>query len=116
MPKHLVPEAQPGDPNFEPVDRYTLFHLGVGLGMSYLDIKLPTALAISIGWELLERPLKRYAPHIFPDASQDSPANAVSDAAANMVGWMAGEAFKHTERSKRTLQDLKSLNYSQRSW
>lgn len=82
-----VREARPGDPNFVPIDRYTPLHIGVGAGLAYLGFSFPTTLAISIGWELVERPLKRHAPAIFPNPTMDGPANSIMDVVANLAGW-----------------------------
>ena len=71
--------------NHKPVDRFTLVHALSGVVAAKLGLQPSTVIVIAIGWELLERPLKRKYPTFFPHPSQDSFINATLDAGA-MVG------------------------------
>jgi hypothetical protein len=90
---YLAPElrgtatAQPGEINHDVVDRYTLGHVAAGLLFGLGRVPWWAALALAVGWELVERPLKDQYPHAFPYSSQDTVANAVGDIVAVMAGW-----------------------------
>jgi|TARA_R110000824_G_scaffold93519_8_gene226116 hypothetical protein len=71
--------------NHKPVDRFTLVHALSGVIAAKLGLQPSTVIVIAIGWELLERPLKRKYPTFFPHPSQDTLINASLDAGA-MVG------------------------------
>lgn len=77
----------PDGTNHVAVDRFTVVHLLVGLGLGAVGIPLPIVAGIAIGWEIVERPLKREFRESFPNPSQDSPENMVFDVAAMMGGW-----------------------------
>ena len=47
------------------------------------------ALTLAVGWEFAERPLKNSFPRAFPNATQDTFANAFCDVLAVMAGWGA---------------------------
>lgn len=81
--------ARPGEINFPAVDRFTLAHLGVGVLLGLIGLRWWAAAGTAIGWELIERPLKRRIPELFPHSTQDTLANAATDATAMMVGWGA---------------------------
>lgn len=72
--------------NTEAIDRFTLAHLVVGYGLGRVGVSFPISAAIALGWELLERPLKERTPHLFPNPSQDSAPNALTDVAAVLIG------------------------------
>jgi len=86
--------AAPGEINHPIVDTFTLVHFGVGALLSILGASHKQALAVSIGWELFEGPLKRAMPQIFPHATQDTVANKVGDFAANTLGYLAMEKLR----------------------
>lgn len=69
------------------VDRFTLAHAGVGAVYGLLGFGWAPVVALAIGWELLERPLKNALPGAFPHATQDTAANALMDAAAVITAW-----------------------------
>jgi hypothetical protein len=71
------------------LDDYTVMHLALGAAYGAMGASAKQALAIAVGWELAERPLKRLAPGIFPTESQDSPQNALGDVLATLAGWYA---------------------------
>jgi hypothetical protein len=79
--------ARPGEINHAAIDGFTIGHAMVGVGLALLGIPWWGALAVAIGWELVERPLKTTMPEVFPHASQDTFTNAFFDAAGMMTGW-----------------------------
>jgi len=83
-----IAPARPGEINYDLVDRFTLIHGAVGFVMGSVRVPLPLVALAAIGWELIERPLKRQHPTLFPRRSQDSFQNAVGDALAMMTGYL----------------------------
>jgi hypothetical protein len=81
------PTAQPGTINGDLLDRFTLAHAGVGAVYGLMNLSLPAAAVLAIGWEVVERPLKDEFPELFPHSTQDTLANAALDAAAVLAGW-----------------------------
>lgn len=81
------PVASPGTINGDMLDRFTLAHAAVGAVYGLAGLGGAPVVALALGWELLERPLKDAAPQLFPHATQDTAANAIADAAAVIVGW-----------------------------
>jgi hypothetical protein len=79
--------AKPGEINYHLFDRYTIAHGCVGVGLGVMRAKWWQALLFTIGWEIIETPLKRAFPRAFPYSSEDSLANAVGDSMAVMAGW-----------------------------
>jgi hypothetical protein len=71
------------------IDRFTGGHFLFGLALGALGASEGQAVAVAVGWELAEGPLKRIAPGAFPHPSQDSTANATMDALAMLSGWWA---------------------------
>lgn len=86
--------ARPGEVNYPVVDRFTLLHAGFGALLSILGASRNQTLAVAIGWELLERPLKRSMPQIFPNSTQDTIANMIGDAIAMKLGYLAMEKLR----------------------
>ena len=86
--------ARPGEVNYPIVDRFTLVHAGFGALLSIMGASRNQALAVAIGWELLERPLKRSMPQIFPHSTQDTILNMIGDAVANYLGYSAMEKLR----------------------
>ena len=74
--------------NSSPVDKFTLAHAAGGAGLAAVGVSLPFAVLVAIGWELVERPLKKQYPSWFPHPSQDSTVNALLDAGAVIVGYL----------------------------
>lgn len=68
-------------------DRWTLGHAAAGVVYAWMGLKWPTALVAAVGWELLENPLKRNLPTVFPDSCQDSAPNAVGDILAVVAAY-----------------------------
>jgi len=77
----------PGEVNWDPLDRWTFGHFGVGAVLGLMRVPWWQALIAAVGWDLLERVLKSKWPGIWPHPSQDTPQHMVVDAAAWMLGW-----------------------------
>lgn len=88
-----VRRALPGQINGDAVDRFTIGHAAVGVIMGLARAPWWFAIPVAIGWELVETPLKRRVPQIFPRSTADRPVNAFFDAAAMIGGWAAMRAF-----------------------
>ncbi len=86
--------AQPGEVNYGWADKYTFAHFGAGLLLNlYSKDRVPFwgALAVAVGWEVLEYILKNTSPKLFvPYEGQDSAKNIVVDIAAVCFGWWLG--------------------------
>ena len=82
-------EAPPADAQL-PVDLCTIGHLAVGFAIATSGVKLPGAMAIGVGWEIAEQPLKRKYPRAFSNARPDSTLHSVLDAMAVVAGWYLG--------------------------
>jgi hypothetical protein len=79
--------ARPGEINGDAVDRFTLAHYAFGVMLGAGRLPWWAVPLVAIGWEALERPLKRHIPGAFPHASQDSWPNMIGDALAVIAGW-----------------------------
>jgi hypothetical protein len=80
--------------NVAHLDRYTIGHAVLGFVAARAGLSLPWTALIAIGWELAEDDLKVQFPKIFPEASADSKANALTDVVAVVGGHVAGRASK----------------------
>ena len=89
-----VRAAKPGEVNYELVDVYTLAHAGWGFILGKKGIGFAEVAMASIGWEIIERPLKNHLPAIFPKSSQDSLQNSIVDATATIAGWWVAQKLK----------------------
>jgi hypothetical protein len=69
-------------------DRFTLAHAAIG-AVYGLALPLLGALGLALLWELVENPLKRVLPRVFPHPTKDTLRNAVGDVLAVMSGWAA---------------------------
>ena len=88
-------EAEAGEINGDPFDRFTLAHLAVGGALGYMRLPFALALAAGVGWELIERPLKEIAPELFPNATQDTLPNATGDTFAVLAGWFVASKLRY---------------------
>jgi hypothetical protein len=82
-------QARPGEINGDGVDRFTIGHAAFGVLMGLGRVPLWAAVAVAVGWELIENPLKDRFPEAFPHASHDTFENASMDAIAMVAGWGA---------------------------
>jgi hypothetical protein len=89
----MTERAQPGQINYPLVDRFTVGHLAVGTMLGLIAAPWWLAVGTAITWELLEVPLKRTYPGLFPHRSIDTPINKVGDVAAMVAGWAAMRAL-----------------------
>ena len=78
--------ALPGEINYEPIDRFTAAHAAVGFVMGAARVPMPLVITAAVGWEIIERPLKRAHSSLFPSQTQDSFQNATVDALAMILG------------------------------
>jgi len=78
--------AKPGKINYEAFDRFTVAHFGVGVALGLARAPWWLIIVGALGWELLERPLKRKVPKMFPHSTQDTASNAIVDASAVIAG------------------------------
>lgn len=81
------PTARSGEPNADAFDRYTFGHLAAGVLLGLARARALPVIVLALGWEIIERPLKNALPSWFPYSSQDTPENAIVDAAAVLIGW-----------------------------
>lgn len=88
------PGAKKPGINVDPVDRFTLVHGAVGFGLGYARVPWWGALMLSVGWEILENPLKEALPWTFPNPSRDSLANSTFDAIGLMGGWYVAKRLR----------------------
>jgi hypothetical protein len=76
------------------VDGYTLAHGFWGLFWGVTRTPWWLSLGFAVGWEIIERPLKRAWPAPFYKENgvptQDSLANSIGDVSAWMLGWGVG--------------------------
>jgi hypothetical protein len=76
----------PNDP-IHLVDRYTLGHAMLGFLAGLRGVPWYATLGVAIAWELVENPLKRALPQVFPVAIPDTIENASLDLVATMAGY-----------------------------
>jgi hypothetical protein len=73
----------------QPIDRFTIGHVAWGVMLGLGSVPWWATLGQAVIWELIENPLKRALPQVFPDARPDTFANSFFDIAACMAGWGA---------------------------
>lgn len=81
---------QLGAENQTAIDRFTAGHAAVGLLLRLGRLPWWAALAIAVGWEVIETPIKNAMPRAFPFPTADSFANAATDVVAVMTGYGLG--------------------------
>lgn len=84
------PTASLGTINGDPADRFTIAHGIGGVFIGLTNAPIGAAIALAIGWEVLERYLKDRMPEAFPHPSQDRLQNSILDACAVLIGWGVG--------------------------
>ncbi len=90
--------ALPGEVNYGLIDRWTVGHVGVGTWMGLLRFPWWGALLVSVGWEIIERPLKDRIFWKMTGATQDTLPNAIVDVIATMAGWGIMKALPPQKR------------------
>ncbi len=86
--------AQPGEINYPPFDRYSMFHGLVGVAAGLIGLGFWPTLGIAVGWELVEHVLKNLIPALFVYPSQDTLANSVGDVLSVLFGWALATALR----------------------
>ncbi|HVV50168.1 MAG TPA: hypothetical protein VHO06_10950 [Polyangia bacterium] len=86
--------ARPGEINYAPFDRYSLFHGLVGLAAGLVGLGFWPMLGIAVGWEIVEHVLKNLVPAVFAYPTQDTLANSVGDVLSALYGWALGTALR----------------------
>lgn len=89
--------TRPGDP-VPYVDRFTVGHGMVGFLLGMARLPWWAALLGAVGWELVENPLKRAAPRLFPVGIPDTIENSGIDVAAWMAGWALAQTLPTEKR------------------
>lgn len=79
--------AAPGEINYAPLDRYSLFHGLVGVAAGLIGLGFWPTLGIAVGWEIVEHILKNLVPAVFAYPTQDTLVNSIGDVLSAMVGW-----------------------------
>ena len=88
-------EAVAGEINYPAVDRFTAAHYAWGVILGAARLPWWGAAIFAVGWEFVERPLKRAMPKAFPHSTQDTIANATGDAIAMMAGYGTWQLMTH---------------------
>lgn len=68
-------------------DRFTLGHGMVGACLGLAGVPWWFALAVAVGWDVIENPLKRALPRVFPDQRPDTLPHVAVDISAWMLGY-----------------------------
>jgi len=94
--------AYPGEINYPPLDRFTAAHYAVGVILGAARVPWWGALIFAVGWEIIERPIKRAAPRLFPHGTQDTVPNMICDALAMVGGYTTWQLLPPapTERAR----------------
>lgn len=79
--------AQPGEVNYDTVDRFTLVHFSIGVIYAQLHFTFIVVALLAVVWEWVENPLKVLLPKLFPHASADTLRNSIGDIVAVIAGW-----------------------------
>lgn len=79
--------ARPGEINYAPLDRYSLFHGLVGVAAGLIGLGFWQTFAVAVGWEIVEHVLKNLVPSLFAYPTQDTLVNSIGDVLSTMVGW-----------------------------
>ena len=83
-------KPKPGEVNYPAFDRWSVVHAAFGVLVGTAGTSFGTALAITIGYEIIENSLKRKVPKAFPAGSSDTAANHIGDSVSFMSGWLVG--------------------------
>jgi hypothetical protein len=86
--------ANPGELNHGFLDPYSLVHGLVGAVLAVFGLGLAGAIAVAVGWEVVEHVLKNVAPSAFPHPTQDTLANSAGDVLSTAIGWVIAAALR----------------------
>ena len=75
------------------LDRFSLFHLAVGLGMGAVGVSLPSAGGIIIYLNFVAQDLAGEAPGLFGDSKPDTWQNSLVDSAVQLGGYYLGRSL-----------------------
>ena len=75
------------------IDRWSGWHLSVGILYGITPAPWEGVLVGSILWELVERPLHQRYPNLLP-GDPDSLGNGVADLAFVMIGFLIGRHYR----------------------
>lgn len=90
--------ARPGEINYAPLDRYSLFHGLVGVAAGLVGLGFWQTFAVAVGWEIVEHILKNLVPSVFAYPSQDTLVNSIGDVLSTMVGWSLASVARQARR------------------
>jgi hypothetical protein len=90
--------AGPGEINYAPLDRYSLFHGLVGVAAGLIGLGFWQTFAIAVAWEVVEHILKNIVPSLFAYPSQDTLVNSIGDVLSCMVGWSLAAVARQSRR------------------
>ena len=79
--------SRPGEINAVFLDRYSILHAASGAFLAARDVPAVGTFLLATTFELVELPLKKHIPIVFPVPTYDTKANAMRDVLAAMVGW-----------------------------
>lgn len=79
-------------PNIDPVDLFTIKHVGSGIFWGQFA-PLPIVAAGAVAFEILERPAKQYFGKYFPVRGQDTMENSIMDVVAVVAGAYVSQKF-----------------------
>jgi hypothetical protein len=85
--------ARLGEINYSFGDRFTLVHFTLGFFYAAIGLPFVIGLGLAVLWELVENPLKVYAPKVFPNATADTLQNSLGDTLAVCCGWWVFSIF-----------------------
>lgn len=84
--KEEVKRAVPAVPK-SPIDKYTLGHMAWGAVLATVGIPFWGAFVASVVFEMIENPMKKHIPFIFPEPIPDPIGNQVMDTIGVLTGW-----------------------------
>ena len=76
--------------NLDPVDRWSLLHLGGWYLAGKNGVPPAVALAAILGWEVVENGVKDNFPELFVHPVHDSRENIIADIAIGLLGYHLG--------------------------
>jgi hypothetical protein len=74
-------------PGHAPLDRWSLVHLASGIGLGLIPVSWPWALALLVGFEVLEAGLRRIRRHGGGLFEYESWPNIIADVVVGVAGY-----------------------------